>query len=96
MGDDRRVTRAAYLVALRGQVAPQLVEVVELAVEDGDDVAGLVCDRLAARGEVDHLETAVPQHAAAEGVDRALVGPAVDERGVHRLDQRRVGRAGMR
>ena len=77
---------------MAGQLRPELAEVVELAVEDGDDVAGLVRDRLAAGGEVDHLEPAVSEHATAERVDRTLVRPAMDERGVHPLDERRVGR----
>ena len=36
------------------------------------------------------------EHAAAERVDRALVGAAVDECGVHPLDERRVGWPGRR
>ena len=51
--DHRRVAGAADLVA--GQLRPKLAEVVELTVEDGDHVAGLVRDRLAAGGEIDHL-----------------------------------------
>ena len=73
------------------QPGSQLAEVVELAVEDRDDVAGFVRDRLAAGGEIDHLQPPVPEDAAAERVDRALVGPAVHEGVVHPLDERRVG-----
>ncbi len=72
----------------------QLEEVVDLAVEDGDDVTGLVPDRLAAGDEVDHLQAPVTEHAAAEAVDRALVRPAMEERGVHPLDEGCVRRAG--
>ena len=46
--DQRRVARAADLVALRLELGPQLAEVVELAVEDRDDVAALALDRLVA------------------------------------------------
>ena len=67
----------------RAEPGPQLPEVVDLAVEYGDDVARLVRDRLASRLEVDHLQAAVAEHAAPERVDRALVRPAVDERCVH-------------
>jgi len=35
----------------------------------------------------------VTEHAAAEGVDRALVRPSVDERLVHAGDEGRVGPA---
>ena len=48
-----RVAGAADIVAARGEVVAELVEVVELAVEDGHDVVGLVGDRLAASDEVD-------------------------------------------
>jgi hypothetical protein len=89
--DHRRVARAAHLVT--GQLAAQLAEVVELAVEDGGHVARLIRHRLAARRQVDHLQAPVPEDAAAELVDAALVWPAVDERGVHTLDERRVGAA---
>ena len=71
------------VVAARLELVAELAEVVELAVEDGDDVAVLVRDRLAARGEVDDPQPPVAEHAAAEGVDRALVGAAVDDRVVH-------------
>ena len=72
-----------------GELGAQLAEVVELAVEDGDDVAGLVRHRLAARLEVDHPQAPVAERAAAEGVDGALVGAAMDERCVHAGDERR-------
>ena len=74
------------------ELVAQLAEVVELAVEDGDDVALLVCDRLAAGREVDHPQAPVPEHAPSERIDRPFVGPAVDERGVHPLDERCVRR----
>ena len=74
--------------------AAQFAEVVELAVEDGDDVAGLVRHRLAPGLEVDHPQAPVAEHAATERVDRAFVGPAVHERGVHPGDERRVGGSG--
>ena len=86
--DHRGVAGAAHLMA--GQLRPQLAEVVELAVEDGDDVARLVRDGLAAGDEVDDLQAPVAEHAAPERVHRALVGPPVDEGRVHPLDERRV------
>src|SRR5262249_57673601 len=66
-------------------------EVVDLAVEDGHDVAGLVRDRLRAGQEVDDLQTPVAEDAAAKGVHRALVGTSVRERSVHALDQGGIG-----
>ena len=92
--DDGRVAGAADLVAALAELLAQLEEVVDLAVEDADDVTGLVLDRLAAGDEVDDLQAPVTEHAAAETVDRALVRPAMEERGVHPLDQGRVRRAG--
>ena len=94
VGDDGRVACAPDLVAAFTQLLAELEEVVDLTVEDADDVAGLVRDGLAARDEVDDPQAPVPEHAAAEAVDGALVRAAVDERGVHPLDKRRVRRAG--
>ena len=94
MRDHGRVAGAADVVP--GQLHAQLAEVVELAVEDGDDVAGLVRDRLAARLEVDHPQAAVAEHAAAERVDGALVRAPVDERRVHAGDERGIGRSARR
>ena len=59
----------------RGELLAQLAEVVDLAVEDGDDVAGLVRDGLLAGLEVDHAQAAVAEHAAADGVDAPSSGP---------------------
>ena len=84
--DDRRVARAAHLVAARGELLAQLVEVVELAVEDRHDLAALALDGLLARLEVDHAQAPMAEHARAEGVGRAVVGAAVHERVEHRVD----------
>ena len=81
-------------MAALGELLAELEEVVDLAVEDGDDVPGLVLDGLAAGDEVDDLKTPVAEHAPAERVDRAFVGTAVEERGVHPLDDRSVSLAG--
>ena len=94
MGDDGRVAGSPHVVALRGQLLAQLGEVVELAVEDADDVAGLVRDRLRAGDEVDYPQAPVAEYAAPEGVHRALVGAAVHERRVHARDEDGVRRAG--
>ena len=71
----------------RGELVAQLEEVVELAVEDRDDVARLVCDRLVAELGVDHLEPLVAENAGAEGVGRALVGAAVADARPHVVDE---------
>ena len=68
-----RVAGAADLVPASCELLAELEEVVDLAVEDADDVTGLVLDRLAAGDEVDDLQAPVAEHAAAERVDRALV-----------------------
>ncbi len=91
--DDGRVAGAADLVPAPGEVLAELEEVVDLAVEDRDDVPRLVLDGLAAGDEVDDLQAPVAEHAASIGVDRALVRAAMDERGVHPLDDRPVSLA---
>ena len=78
------------------ELSPELVEVVQLAVEDRDDVAGLVRHRLVAGLEVDDLEAPMAEHATPERGDAAVVGTAVDERRVHARDDVRVGRSGGR
>ena len=96
MRDHRRVAAPAHLVALRGEVAPELREVVELAVEDRDDVARLVRDGLVAELRVEHLEPLVAEHARAELLGPALVGPAVADPRAHRVDERRGRLPGRR
>ena len=71
-------------------------EVVKLAVEDGDDVLGLVRRGLVAGLQIDHPQPAVPEDAAAEERDAARVGPAVEEGLGHAPDDVRVGRSGGR
>ncbi len=90
--DQRRIACAADLVACCEELTTELVEVVELAVEDGDDLAALVAHRLVACLQVDHREAAVAEHAAPKRLDGAVVGAAVYDRRVHGFDQPRVGR----
>ena len=78
------------------EVAANLLEVVQLAVEDRDDVTGLVQHGLVAGLEVDDLEAAMAEDAAPERGDAAGVGAAVDERLGHAGDDVRVGRSGGR
>src|SRR5689334_21847908 len=92
MRDERRVAGAANLVSGGFELATELAEVVQLAVEDGDDVAAFVRDGLVAGVQVDDRQTAVAEHAAAVGLDGAVVGAAMYDRRVHGLDQPRVGR----
>ena len=80
----------------RGEVPADGVEVVQLAVEHRDDVAGLVGDGLVARLEVDDLESPVAESAAPERGDAARVRPPVDERLGHPGDEVGVGRSGGR
>ena len=72
------------------------MEVVQLAVEDRDDVAGLVRRGLLSRLEVDDPEPAMAENTAAEMGDATRVGPSVDERRSHACDDIRVGRSGGR
>ena len=92
--DDGRIAGTADLVAALREILAELEEVVDLAVEDGDDVSGLVLDGLAPGDEVDDPEPPVAEHAAAEGVDGALIRSAMDECAVHSLDDGPVSLAG--
>ena len=83
-------------MAARREVAADVAEVVELAVEDGDDVPGLVRHRLVAGLEVDDAQAPVAEDAASERGDATRVGPAVDERLGHARHEVRVGRSGGR
>src|SRR5581483_5275634 len=85
--DHGRVARARELVSERFEPAAELSEVVELAVEDGDDVAALVAHRLVAGREVDDREAPVAEHAPSVGLDGAVVGAAMYDRRVHALDR---------
>ena len=96
MRDHGRVARSRHVVAARGEVAPYVGEVVELAVEDGDDVLGLVGRGLVAGLEVDDAQPAMPEDAATEERDASRVGPAMEERLGHAPDDVRVGRSGGR
>ena len=64
--DHGRVAGAGHLVAARLEVAAHVAEVVQLAVEHRDDVAGLVRHGLLAGLEVDDAESPVPEDTAAE------------------------------
>ncbi len=86
-----RVACAADLVV--GELVSKRLEVVGLAVVDRDDVARLVRHRLVSRVEVDHLQPLVAEHAAPECVRRALVRPAVNERGAHGVHELGVRRS---
>ncbi len=96
MRDHGRVAASADLVPLLRELAPQLLEVVELAVEDGDDVAALVRHGLIAELGIDHLQPLVAENARAERVGRALVGAAMPDARAHRVDERGRRGAGRR
>src|SRR4029077_979816 len=83
---------AANLVTLRIELRAELAEVVDLAVEDRGHLAALILDRLVAGDEVDDREAAVAEDAWPVRGDGSVVGAAVDDRGVHRLYERAVGR----
>ena len=87
--DHRRVAAAAHLVTLLREVGAELREVVQLAVEDGDDVALLVRHRLVAELRVEHLQPLMAEDARAERVRRALVGAAVADPRAHGVDELR-------
>ena len=65
-------------------------EVVDLAVEDGDDDAVLVRDRLIAGREVDHAQPPVAERAAAERGGRSVIRATMPNRVARHLDRRTV------
>ena len=91
MRDHRRVAASPDVVAAPRELGTELREVVELAVEDGDDVAALVLNRLVAELGVEHLQALVAEHARPERVGRALIGAAVADAHAHLVDERRLG-----
>jgi len=78
------------------KASADVLEVVQLAVEDRDDVTRLVRRGLLSGLEVDDPEAAVTEDAAAESGDPSGVGAAVDERLGHAGDGVRIGRSGGR
>ncbi len=96
MREDRRVAAAANLVAACSEVGPELREVVELAVEDRDDRAGLVRDGLVAELGIDHLKPLVAENAGSERVGRALIRASVADARPHAVDERLLRLVGRR
>jgi hypothetical protein len=94
--DHRRVAAAADLVAAGGELGTERREVVQLAVEHGDHVAALGCDRLVAELRVQHLKALMAENAGAVGVRRALVRAAVADSRSHFVDEGRLGRVRRR
>ena len=72
----------------RTQVAPQLAEVVDLAVEDDHHRAVLVVDRLVAGLEVDDAQALDPEPDLGLDVQAARIGPSVLEGRAHALHGR--------
>ena len=88
MRQDGRVAAAAHLMAACRELLPELGKVVELAVEDRDDRAGLVRDGLVAELGIDHLEPLMAEHARSKRIGRALVGAAMADARPHPVDER--------
>ena len=80
---------SANVVSL--QLLAQRREVVELAVEHGDDVAGFVRHGLVPGLRIDDDQPLVAEDAAAGPVGRAVVGAAVDDCRAHPVDESRIG-----
>ena len=85
-------------VSARLQVAPQLLEVVDLAVEDHPDRFILIGQRLTPGAQIDNTQPRMPQPHSAATVLRAEIGkvfavlirPAMRQRQAHTLDIRRA------
>ena len=73
----------------------KLLEVVDLSVEDDDDVAVLVEDRLVARGEIYDPEALYPKTDATVNMYSARVRSPVLDVPAHALEQRFVDRSGV-
>ena len=100
--DGLRVRPGREGMPARLELSRQLEEVVDLAVEDHGDGAGLVVDRLVARGEVDNAQPPVSQSHARPDVRAVGVRPAVAQdirhateelpvHGVARVGEREAG-----
>ena len=85
VGDHLGVALGREAVPRRSSVAAQLAIVVDLAVEDDDDGAVLVVDRLIARLEVDHPQAPDAQADAVLGMQTGRVRAAMDLPLAHRL-----------
>ena len=81
--DHLGVALGGEAMAAAQQVAPQLAEVVDLAVEDDDDRAVLVVDRLVAGLEVDDAQPLDAEPHLALHVQAARIRPAVLEGRAH-------------
>ena len=81
------IARGPQLVALLLQLRAQVAVVVDLAVEDGDDRAVLVEDRLVAAGEIDDAQTARAERDAVVREVALAVGPAMDDPIRHPADE---------
>src|SRR5262249_33496864 len=67
--------------------APQITVVVDLAVEDDPDIAGLVRHRLPPGLEIDDAQPAMPERGEVVDVIPFVIGSAVRQRGRHALDR---------
>ncbi len=72
-----RVAGAGEVVPLLLEAVAQLAEVVQLAVEDRDDAAVLVRDRLVAGCQVDHAQASIAERASSPLPDRAVIRAAM-------------------
>jgi hypothetical protein len=73
-------------VALLLEPGAELEVVVDLAVDDRGDLAGLVEDRLMAMVEIDDGQAPVTQNTKVVCLDALVVGSAVDELREHPLN----------
>jgi hypothetical protein len=91
MDDGFGVARRVEAVAVRFQLAAQLAEVVDLAVEDDPNSLVLVVNRLMPRGQVDDAEPAHAEAHPALDVQPFIVGSAMTNDLAHAMREREVG-----
>ena len=85
--DDFAVGFSAQAVAAREQFFAQFAEVIDLSVGDEDERAILVFHGLMAAGNVNNAQAAMAQPGVFATEVAGAVGPAVDERRGHALQQ---------
>src|SRR5262249_1617244 len=89
---DLRVAVSLKATAARFEQLARFEEVVNFAVENDPDRAVVVGHRLVAAGAVDDAEPAHGDDGVGLGMNAALVGTAVDQHGVHAVDDVRIYR----
>src|SRR5262249_13877702 len=91
LDDDLGVRAGAKRVTEASELSPQLVMVVDLAVEDdGHAAVGRVHRLIRSGRQIQDRETRVPEHRTSRTVDGTRIGPTVRDRGERRIGVDRI------